>query len=504
MSLQARGVGAQFGGVIALQDVDVELEPGKVLGVIGPNGSGKSTLFNCITGFVPLASGEIWSDGENLTGQSADKRIRTGIARTFQTPRIDGDVTVLTSVLCGYLSSVDSGLVGSAAGRPRVRRDERRITADAQQLLADFGLADVADTPMGQLSMGQVRMVDVLRAMAMRPRYLLLDEPAAGLSVAEQELLMDGIRRIAAQGIGVLLVEHNFALVRQVADEVVVLQKGRKLVSGPPAEVALDPRVVDAYLGVGSTAWQEDRASVATATDGVVLACENLHVGYGRAEVCTNISFSVHAGEIMALLGPNGAGKSTLLSALAGIRLDNRRWRGTISLAGEDVTSMPAERRPSAGLAFVPEGRGNIFVGMTVDENIQLGLRSSPSGERERIETMILEVFPALPALMKAKAGLLSGGEQQMVSIAMALASEPKVLILDEPTQGLAPAILDVLVAAFAQLRSRGMGLLLAEQNQSFAAVQADRFVVLNHGDLVSTGTSEQLSNRDEIAAAYL
>ena len=504
MRLQARGVGARFGGVIALEDVDVELEPGKILGVIGPNGSGKSTLFNCITGFVPLASGEIWSDGENLTGQSADRRIRTGIARTFQTPRIDADVTVLTSVLCGYLTSVDSGLAGSAVGRPRVWQDERRITADAQQLLADFDLTDIAHVPMGQLSMGQLRMVDVLRAMAMRPRYLLLDEPAAGLSVPEQELLMDGIRRIAAQGIGVLLVEHNFALVRQVADEVVVLQKGRKLVAGPPAEVALDPRVVDAYLGVGSTTLREDRAPVTVTADSVVLECENLQVAYGRAEVCAGLSFSVHAGEIMALLGPNGAGKSSLLSALAGIRLENRRWRGTISLAGEDITSMPAEQRPVSGLAFVPEGRGNVFVGMTVDENIQLGLRGSPSEERDRIETMILEVFPALPALMKAKAGLLSGGEQQMVSIAMALASDPKVLMLDEPTQGLAPAILDVLVAAFAELRSNGMGVLLAEQNQAFAAVQADRFVALRHGELVSTGTSEQLSNRDEIAAVYL
>lgn len=504
MTLQAKGVGAQFGGVVALADVDVELAPGTILGVIGPNGSGKSTLFNCITGFVPLASGEVFVDGEDITSSAADARIRQGIARTFQTPRIDADVTVLTSVLCGYLSSVTSGLVPTALSTPGVRRGERGIHAEALQLLEDFGLLDVADTPVGQLSMGQVRMVDVLRAIAMKPRYLLLDEPAAGLSVTEQTLLKDGIRRIAAQGIGVLLVEHNFALVREVVDEVMVLQKGRHLVSGPPAEVAADPRVVDAYLGVGSSDVAERADSVPRDVSEVVLDCAGLDVGYGRAQVCAGVSLDVRAGEIVALLGPNGAGKSSLLAALAGIRLDNRRWKGSVSLAGQDVTTMPAEQRPQAGLAFVPEGRGNVFAGMTVEENIQLGLRGTAAEDRDGVHAMIMEVFPALPALLKKKAGLLSGGEQQMVSIAMALASGPRVIMLDEPTQGLAPAILDVLVTAFASLRDRGLGLLLAEQNQAFAAVQSDRFYVLNHGEVVSSGSQEQLRNRDEIAAAYL
>jgi branched-chain amino acid transport system ATP-binding protein len=505
MSLRASGVGARFGGVVALDGVDVCVEPGEIVAVIGPNGSGKSTLFNCITGFVPLAEGEIWAEGDNVSNQPADKRIRKGIARTFQTPRIDPDITVLTSVLCGYLPSVDSNVLKSVLALPGVLRDERTIEKKALQLLDDFGMQNLAEVPMGQLSMGQLRMADVLRAVAMEPKYLLLDEPAAGLAADELDTLIAGIRRIAGQGVGILLVEHNFSLIRKIADRVLVLQKGVPLVEGKPEDVAGDPRVVDAYLGVGAHAPVNDRVDQnATESAEVVLRCEGLTVAYGRAEVCTTVDLEVREGRITALLGPNGAGKSSLLSAVAGVRLQNRRWGGTINLGRRDITRLAAERRPRAGIAFVPEGRGNIFPGMTVHENIALGLRAVDHHERAAALEHVLELFPALRTRMDARAGLLSGGEQQMVAIAMALATQPRVLLLDEPTQGLAPAILDILIEAFGTLRDRGIGILVAEQNQAFAALLADDFLVLSHGEVVNRGDRSALLKRDEIAAAYL
>lgn len=503
MTLRASAVGARFGGLIALDAVDVEVEPGEIVAVIGPNGSGKSTLFNCITGFVPVAGGQVWAESHDLTGQPADKRIRTGIARTFQTPRIDPDVTVLTSVLCGYLPSVKSGVLRSVLTLPGVRRDERAIEQKALNLLGDFGMRALADVPMGQLSMGQLRMVDVLRAVAMEPKYLLLDEPAAGLAADEIEALVAGVERIASRGVGILLVEHNFSLIKKIADRVLVLQKGTMLVEGTPDEVAGDPRVVDAYLGVGNNATAKDRVPGPEPAE-VVLRCRELSVAYGRAEVCSHVDLEVRQAHITALLGPNGAGKSSLLSAVAGVRLENRRWSGKVELAGEDITGLAAERRPRAGIAYVPEGRGNMFRAMSVEENIALGLRSVAASDRAAVLDHVLTLFPVLKDKMVAHAGLLSGGEQQMVAIAMALATRPRVLLLDEPTQGLAPAILDILVEAFSTMRDDGIGILLAEQNQAFTALLADEFVVLAHGEAVARGDQSALRRRDEIAAAYL
>jgi ABC-type branched-subunit amino acid transport system ATPase component len=509
MSLQTCGVGATFGGLVALADADVTLERGQVVSVIGPNGSGKSTLFNCITGFVPMSSGTVLVDGEDVTRQPAHRRIQRGVARTFQTPRIDADLTVLTTVLCGFLPTVRSSLLSCVAALPSVLRDERRARKQAMELLESFGLAHLAHVRMGELPLGQLRLIDVVRAMAMQPKYLLLDEPAAGLANDEQQMLKAEIRRIAAADVGVLLVEHNFQLVRSLADEVVVLQKGKVLLSGPPETVATDPRVVDAYLGArhaGGERTQEDAARSATRrarSSEVVLCVRGLDVAYGRASVCRGVDVSVRAGRLTALLGPNGAGKSSLLAALAGNRLDNRRWSGEVILDGQSLDRLGADARAAVGIAFVPEARGNVFAGLTVEENLRLGLRKL-GPERAEVQGLILEVFPPLAGHMGKVAGMLSGGEQQMVAIGMALARRPKVLLLDEPSQGLAPAVLDVLVDAFETLRERGLAILLAEQNQSFAAALADDFLVLAHGEVVTVGDAADLERRDEIAAAYL
>lgn len=508
MSLETKDVGATFGGVVALAHADVTLQRGQILSVIGPNGSGKSTLFNCITGFVPMSSGSVLVDGHDVTKQPAHQRIRRGVARTFQTPRIDATATVMTTVLCGFLPTVKSGLLASITGLPAAVRDEKRARKEAMRLLESFGLGHLAGVSMGELPLGQVRLVDVARAMAMQPKYLLLDEPAAGLAHDEQHMLTDEVRRIAATDVGVLLVEHNFQLVRSLADEVVVLQKGEILVSGPPEEVAADSRVVDAYLGArhdqedGDAAKDTKSRPERGATE-VVLSCRGLDVAYGRASVCHDIDLALCTGRLTALLGPNGAGKSSLLAALAGIRLDGRRWNGEVTLGEERIEKVSADARAGIGVAFVPEGRGNIFGGLTVEENLRLGLRQLGSHREETLQ-LILDLFPPLSGRLDATAGMLSGGEQQMVAIGMALARRPKALLLDEPSQGLAPAVLDILVEAFDRLRETGLAILLAEQNQTFAAALADDFLVLAHGEIVAAGGAEDLERRDEIAAAYL
>jgi len=505
MSLHVRGARVKFGGVVALDGVDLSLDPGQVLALVGPNGSGKSTLFNSVTGFVPLANGTVTVDGTDLTRLRPDQRMRRGIARTFQTPRIDEEVRVLTAVMCGDLGSAQSSLAHSLLGLPSVRRKETATRAKALDLLEAFGLRDVADRPMGELPLGKIRMVDVVRAMASDPKYLLLDEPAAGLSETEQDLLLAGIRRVASSGVGVLLVEHNFQLVKGIADRLVVLQKGEIVAEGAPDAVAADERVIEAYLGASVEDIGLDSAPAPTKDAEVLFSCEEFDVSYGKAQICHDVALTVKRGALTALLGPNGAGKSSLLAALAGIRLDHRRWDGEATLHGKRIDDLSAAARTQAGLAFVPESRGNIFPDLTVAENLELGLRRASTDERQETEALIDEIFPALEPLSGAKAGLLSGGEQQMVAIAIALASRPSVLIMDEPSQGLAPAVLKVLVDAFSKLQARGLAILLAEQNQAFAGSVALDYYVLARGRIVAHGHASELHDRrEEIAAAYL
>ncbi|TQM13353.1 ABC transporter ATP-binding protein [Pseudonocardia kunmingensis] len=248
--IDVRSATVQFGGVTALKEVDLAVDRGRVCAVIGPNGSGKTTLFNTISGFVSPTAGSVLVDGRDVTRVAADGRARLGLARTFQTPRVDVEATVRETVLCGFLPSTRSGLLAALIRTPRVQREERRLATEVDELLERFGLEGHAGHRLSELPMGLVRIVDVARAMAMRPKYLLLDEPAAGLTTDEQQLLVSEIRRVAGEGVGVLLVEHNFVLVQDVSEHVVVLERGAVLAEGAPGVVAEDPRVVDVYLGV--------------------------------------------------------------------------------------------------------------------------------------------------------------------------------------------------------------------------------------------------------------
>jgi ABC-type branched-subunit amino acid transport system ATPase component len=247
--LIAREVEMRFGGVVALDGAAVEVLPGRIAGLIGRNGSGKSTMFNCITGFVQPTAGRIDLDGAPITGLPPHRVVRAGIARTFQTPRVDVRATVREAVLCGFYSLGRSGFLNALLGLPSAVREEARFGEQADGVLRQLGLAAVRDQQIGKLSMGQVRMVEVARGIAAGARYLLLDEPAAGLTRSERGVVADTIRGVAKSGVGVLLVEHNFAFVRMLCETITVLEAGRVLAVGSPEQIAADRRVIESYLG---------------------------------------------------------------------------------------------------------------------------------------------------------------------------------------------------------------------------------------------------------------
>jgi ABC-type branched-subunit amino acid transport system ATPase component len=249
MILNAHDVTVRFGGVVAVDRVSIGLNTGSICAVIGPNGSGKSTLFNAFTGLVPCSEGQISIDGEVLANEQFHRRVKRKISRTFQTPRFDSSMSTRDAVLCGYFPRRRIGSIRTMLGLPSAKREEAACRIECQALLKTFRLDHLSELPMAELSMGQIRLVDVARAMAAQPKFLLLDEPAAGLSQSEQITLADEIRRVASEGVGVLLVEHNFDLVTRLAESLVVLERGKVLLRGTPDQVRNDATFRRAYLG---------------------------------------------------------------------------------------------------------------------------------------------------------------------------------------------------------------------------------------------------------------
>jgi len=306
------------------------------------------------------------------------------------------------------------------------------------------------------------------------------------------------LRRIADAGVAVLLVEHDMALVMGISDHVVVLDAGERLATGTPAEVQADPAVQAAYLGEGLDAGDATKARVPVNSE-EALGVGALVAGYGAEPVLHGIDLRVRRGEAVALLGANGAGKSTLMKAIAGL---HRPVRGGIHLDGVALHGLGAEQVVARGVVLVPEGR-QVFPELSVLDNIRLGAFLRPEDREARVEEQ-LERFPRLRERLHQRAGLLSGGEQQMLAIARALMSRPQVLLLDEPSLGLAPKVIAELFAALDRLRREGLTLLLVDQMAGLALALADRAYVMEGGRIVAQGTAAEIAADGALAAAYL
>jgi branched-chain amino acid transport system ATP-binding protein len=328
---------------------------------------------------------------------------------------------------------------------------------------------------------------------------LLLDEPAAGLMRADKAVLTGVLRRLADAGLAVILVEHDMTLVMGISDHIVVLDAGRPIAAGSPETVRGDPKVREAYLGSGEM-QARPRSAPLPAGAPRVLAATALRAGYSAVPVLDGIAFDVGEGELVAMLGANGAGKSTTMRALSGLL---RPVSGSIDLAGTAIGKHPAHRIVRAGLILVPEGR-QVFPELSVRDNLLLGAHArTDAGIDAEIDAMLVR-FPRLKERLHARAGLLSGGEQQMLAIARGLMGRPRVLLLDEPSLGLAPAIIDELFATLAELRDRGITILLVDQMAALALKVADRGYVLESGRIVRSDTAAALSDDPALEAAYL
>lgn len=484
--LAARDMVKSFGGIKAVQGINISIADRTLHALIGPNGAGKTTAFNLLSGMFPPDEGEASLMGKPIAGHSPEEIAEAGIGRSFQITNLFPELSVGENIRLAV-----------QARHPR-RFDPftnalsiEAINRETDEVIRYLGLAGIEKAEAGALSYGGQRLLDMGVALATAPRVLLLDEPLAGLAAAERERIGAIIKRISAD-LPVLLVEHDIDRVFALADHVTVMNEGRVLLDGSVEDARGSKKVQEIYIGSGAAAVAaKPRETSAKAS--ALLTVDGVDTFYGKSHILNGVNFTLHNNEIIALLGRNGAGKSTLLKTLVGIAPASN---GSIKLADAELVGRASADCARLGIGYVPQGRG-LFAGMSVEHNLELGGLKRQTGNgvhwtRERV----YEYFPRIRERLDSPADYLSGGEQQMVAVARALSGDVRVLLLDEPFEGLAPAVVEQLFEAFDRLRKE-VAIIIVDHHLDLALALSDTTVALERGRIIHEGPSKAL--RDDL-----
>ena len=490
-----------FGGNQAVNDVSFNLHKGELLALIGPNGAGKSSTLNLVNGQLAPDSGSIVLDGVSLLGRKPHELWRMGVSRTFQMAQTFGSLTVAENVQMALLSA--DGL--SLAPWQRATHFRR---ADALQLLEQVQLDTQADRPCNALAYGDVKRLELAMALANEPRLLLMDEPTAGMAPDERHALMALTRSLVNQrGVAVLFTEHSMDVVFEHADRVLVMARGALIAQGTPAQVQTDSQVQAVYFGSGKTFGASEKmctpfttttpettadtaftTRAASRSEAPLLEVQGLNAWYGAAQVVFDAQLNVQRGEVVALVGRNGAGKSSTLKAIMGLM---PKCTGSVMFTGLDISSAEPFQSARLGLGYVPEDR-RIFTDLTVLENLQLGVQAARHFADGTVAPQwsldqIFALFPNLADMQQRPASHMSGGEQQMLTVARTLMGNPLMVLLDEPSEGVAPVIVEQMGEMILALKRQGLSVLLSEQNTHFAKWVSDRSYTLDRGQITAT-----------------
>jgi branched-chain amino acid transport system ATP-binding protein len=490
-----------FGGLEAIGEVSLEVKPGERRVAIGPNGAGKSTLFNLISGQLHQTSGKIFLFGQEVSKLHPYQRATLGLARTFQITSLFRNLTVMENMVMAVQASHSARFV---MYRLITRYEE--ILKRAEDLLRQWGLWDKRQALICNLSYGDQRLIEIMMALAGKPKLLLLDEPTAGLSVGETQVVTAAIQSLG-RDTTVFLIEHDMDVAFQIADSITVLNQGKVLVEGPPCEIQENLTVKEIYLGKESGKHVKEatlgREKAVKEKSPEILKVRDIHVYYGDSYVLQGVSIKVDKGRVAVVVGRNGVGKTTLIRSIIGF-IPPRR--GEVFFKGANVTHLPSYRNVQMGMKIVPQGR-HIFPSLTVRENMEIAARHNMTraGEKSRWTLdRVLELFPRLSERMSQRAGKLSGGEQQMLATARALIGNPDLLVMDEPSEGLSPLLVQELYQLYKKLKEEGLSILLVEQNLALTLDVSDYVYVMSKGTIVHESSPEEVWRNEDVKTRYL
>ncbi|HUB12886.1 MAG TPA: ATP-binding cassette domain-containing protein [Acetobacteraceae bacterium] len=483
--LDVAGLTKRFGGLVAVREIGFAVRGGEILGLIGPNGSGKSTVMKLVMGIERPDAGSVKLAGTEIAGWPTHRIAREGVGIVFQHSRPLHRQTVLENI---KLALLPDSLFRLAA--------EPHVEERAREIADRVGLGAVLHRRPPTLPFADLRRLEMAKALARNPKVVLVDEPFAGLTsaeVADFSQLIDGFRQA---GHAVLLVDHNVKSVAALVDRVLAMYLGQRIAEGTADEVMRDETVRRVYLG--GRIETHPRKELDAKGGEALLEVRGVDVFYGKARALQEVSLHVNAGEFVSVVGLNGAGKTTLFNAISGLV----PFGGDIHWAGGSLRHRTPAWIARNGIVQCPETR-ELFGDLSVRENLDLGGQHLSRPDREAQLAWLLELFPILNERQRQPAATLSGGEQQMLAIARALMMRPKLLILDEPTLGLAPVILEQLSKALGRLReTTPITVLLGEQNVTFALPHADRVYVLEHARIVWQGDPVRFAA--EMGTGYL
>lgn len=505
VAVHVEGLHKRFGGLAAVDGVCFDLRPGEIVALIGPNGAGKTTIFNLMTNSILPDVGIVEVGGKDVRKMAPQEVVGAGMVRSWQHVRLFASMTALDNVLVG-IPDQPSERLWPVLVKPRATlRREREARASALEYLAFVGLADAAETRVSDLAFGQQKAVAIARVLATGCQVLLLDEPTSGIDPRSVDEAIELVRKVAATGKSVCIVEHSLHVVEALADRVLFLEAGKVRAEGTVAEITCQPELAELYFGqrhvcstqpgVEKSAARPRPKPAREANGHSLLRVESLHAGYGKRDVLMGVDLRIEPGQIVTVVGHNGAGKTTLLKSVLGLV---PRRTGVIQFFGQDIMGHSANANVRRGISLT-QAETPVFRPLSVRENLRLAGHATGAGRETDRAEFVFELFPRLRERIAQKAETLSGGEQRMLALGMALMSGPRLMLLDEPSLGLAPALVEQVFGVIRSLcENEGIAVLLVEQQVRAALEIADYVYFLRLGLVAHHETAAEAATRSD------